>query len=307
MLFGLVTLVFFLSRLLPGDPSSLFISPGVPPSVAEHLRTQFGLDRPVIVQYFSWLESVAKGELGYSFAHAEPVSEVLSSVFPNTVILGLSALIIEAVMAMLIAAISVAFFGSPLDRFLARASLVVYSLPSFWIGILLLLAFSFGLNLFPSSQMYSTGLGDIGGFEAVIDLLSHLVLPALTVSIPGAAMLARYIRSNVTGTLGQEYVIAAQSMGLSKMQVFGRYVLPNSLGPVVSLLGIEMGILLTGVLVTETLFAWPGMGRIAVMAIFTRDYPMILGCTLVGGIVVVLANMVADVLKALLDPRIRMS
>jgi len=304
-LLGLVTLVFFLSRLLPGDPSSLYISPGIPPAVAEQLRSQFGFDRPLVDQYVAWVTEVFRFELGHSFAHNAPVSEVLRNVFPNTLILGVSALALECVLALLIVAFAVSRLGSTFDRLLSSFTLVLYSLPSFWIGILLLLTFSFTFKLFPSSQMHSLSARDTGGLLAFADMLQHLILPALTVAIPGAAALARYLRTSITDTLRQEYVVAATGMGLSQSKMFRSYVLPNSVGPVISLLGIEVGVLLTGVLVTETLFAWPGMGRIAVMAIFSRDYPMILGCTLLGGCVVVVANMLSDVLRAWLDPRVR--
>lgn len=302
-----MTLVFFLSRLLPGDPSSLYISPGIPPAVAEQLRSQFGFDRPVVDQYAAWLIAVFRGELGYSFAHNAPVSQVLRDVFPNTFILGASALVLECVLAVFIAALAVSHVGSAFDRFLSNLTLVVYSLPTFWIGILLLLVFSFTYRIFPSSQMYSVGVKDLGAFASFLDLLRHLILPSLTVAIPGAAALARYFRTSIANTLGQEYVLAARGMGVSKARLFRSYVLPNSAGPVISLLGIEIGVLLTGVLVTETLFAWPGMGRIAVMSIFSRDYPMILGCTLLGGCIVVAANILSDILGAWLDPRIRLS
>jgi ABC-type dipeptide/oligopeptide/nickel transport system permease component len=306
MMCGLVTLVFFLSRLLPGDPSSLYISPGIPSAVAEHLRSQFGFHRPLWDQYISWVSSILAGELGHSFAHNAPVKDVLLQVFPNTILLGGTALVVECILAVLLAALAVRYVGSRIDRFISHLTLVIYSLPSFWVGVLLLSLFSFSFNFFPSSQMYSVGAKELGGTQAVSDLLKHLALPALTVAIPGAAAITRYLRTSITETLGQDYVVAAVSMGLSKTKVFFSYVLPNSIGPVVSLLGIEIGVLLTGVLVTETLFAWPGMGRIAVMAIFTRDYPMILGCTLLGGAVVVVANILADVIRAWIDPRIRL-
>ncbi len=255
----------------------------------------------------SWLSSVLTGELGHSFAHNAPVTEVILRVFPNTVLLGGTALVLECILAVLLAAIAVREVGSRMDRSVSTLTLVVYSLPSFWVGIVLLWIFSYSLGVFPSSQMYSIGAEDLDGTEALIDLLRHLALPAFTVAIPGAAAITRYLRTNITETLGEDYVVAATGMGLSKARVFRSYVLPNSIGPAVSLLGIEVGVLLTGVLVTETLFAWPGMGRIAVMAIFARDYPLILGCTLLGGIVVVAANILSDVLRAWIDPRIRIT
>jgi len=305
LLFGLVTLVFFLSRLLPGDPTAIFLSPTVPPSLADQLRTQFGLDRPILEQYMLWIGALLRGELGISFTHNAPVVDVLLTVFPNTALLGLAALVLEIVIAVLVTAFAVQHAGSHVDKWISNGALIAYTLPTFWIGIILLSVFSFQLGIFPSSQMRSVGIGETGGVATIFDVFRHLALPALTVAVPGAAGLVRYLRTSVNKTLGQEYVLAAKSMGLSSRKVFRHYVLPNSMSAMVSLLGIEIGVLLTGVLVTETLFAWPGMGRIVVMAIFARDYPLILGCTIVAGIVVVLGNIVADAVNALIDPRIR--
>jgi peptide/nickel transport system permease protein len=307
MILGLVTLVFFLSRLLPGDPSSLYVSPGIPPGIAEQLRLQFGLNRPLWDQYVAWLFSILQGELGYSFAHAAPVKDVVLHVLPNTILLGVTALFLECFLAFALAAVAIRSLGSWVDRSLSNITLVVYSLPSFWVGILLLFLFSFTLKIVPSSQMYSVGVEELSGLTTFVDLLKHLVLPALTVAIPGTAAIARYLRTSITETLRQDYVVAAMGMGLSNGRIFRSYILPNSIGPVISIMGIEIGVLLTGVLVTETLFAWPGMGRLAVMAIFTRDYPMILGCTLLGGILVVSANIFADIIRAWIDPRIRLT
>ncbi|HEX9657985.1 MAG TPA: ABC transporter permease [Bacteroidota bacterium] len=304
---GLLTLVFFLSRLLPGDPANVFISPGVPSAVAEHLRTQFGLDRPLGVQYLSWLGSVLQGELGFSFSHRAPVKDVLSAVFPNTVILASAALLVEILITLSFAALSAVSSRTSVDKAISVVSLVVYSLPSFFIGIVLLTVFSFSLGIFPSSQMYSVGVSGTGDMQSIADLLAHLTLPALTLAIPGAALLTRYLQTGISQTQGQDYILASRAMGISKLRIYSSYLFPNAVGPTVALLGIEIGTLLTGVLVTETLFSWPGMGRIAVLAVFARDYPLILGCTIIGGIVVVTANLAADILNAWIDPRIRIS
>ncbi len=307
MILGLVTLVFFVSRLLPGDPASLYVSPGIPLRVAEQLRAQFGLDRSLWIQYLAWLSSTLRGELGYSFAHNAPVRDVLLHVFPNTLLLGGTALVLECILAFVLAALAVRTAGSWFDRSLSNLTLVAYSLPSFWVGILLLSLFSFSLGIFPPSQMHSVGAEQLGGLAAFGDLLKHLALPALTVAVPGIAAIARYLRTSMTETMRQDYIVAAVGMGLSRGSVFRSYILPNSVGPVISVIGVEMGVLLTGVLVSETLFAWPGMGRLAVMAIFSRDYPMILGCTLSGGVLVMAANILADVVRAWIDPRIRLT
>ena len=227
--------------------------------------------------------------------------------FPNTLLLGAAALVLECAAAFVLAALAVRFAGSWFDRTLSNATLVVYSLPSFWIGILLLSLFSFSLRIFPSSQMQSVGAEQLGALAGFGDMLKHLALPALTVAIPGIAAITRYLRTSMEETMQRDHVVAASGMGLSDWRVFRSYILPGSLGPVISVLGVEIGVLLTGVLVSETLFAWPGMGRLAVMAIFSRDYPLILGCTLAGGVLVVAANILADFLRAWIDPRVRLT
>ncbi|HET6271622.1 MAG TPA: ABC transporter permease [Bacteroidota bacterium] len=304
LLFGLVTFVFLLTRVLPGDPTTVFLSPLIPASVADQLREQFGLNRGLFEQYISWLGAVVHGDLGYSFTYHTPVADVLASVVPNTVLLGAAALFLEVVLALFLVSVAVRRPDSAFDRLLSHFTLIVYAIPSFWIGIILLSVFSYGLGMFPSSGIHSAGESGEGN---QFDLFAHMVLPALTVAIPGAAGLARYLRTSIGGMLHQEFVIAARSMGLSGQTIFRSYVLPNSLGPMVSLIGIEIGVLLTGVIVTETLFAWPGMGRLTVMAILARDYPLILGATIVAGVAVILGNLLADIVNAVLDPRVRLT
>lgn len=302
LLVGLLTLVFFLSRLLPGDAGTLFLSPTVSPEAAERLRVQFGLDRPVPVQYILWIRALLEGNLGLSFSFNAPVREILARVFPNTIILAIPALFLEMLLAVGLVAVAKRHPGSTIDRLLSRGTLVVYALPTFWLGFILVMVFSYWLGVFPSAYMWSAGSEG----SSLVDLVRHLVLPSLTLAIPGAAGLARYLASTVSDVEKEEYVLAGTSMGLTHWTVFRRYILKNSLAPFISFMGTEIGGLLAGALVTETLFAWPGMGRLAVMAIFARDYPLILGCTLLAGVVVIVGNLMADILQAILDPRVRL-
>jgi peptide/nickel transport system permease protein len=228
------------------------------------------------------------------------VSEVLGRVFPNTVLLGASALAIEFCLGIALAAFVFLFDGQRIENLFSQVLLILYTVPSFWIGLMLLLVFSYGLGWLPSTQMYSSGEEKSFG-----DLLSHLILPAFTLAIPSAAGIARYLRSSVKSVMHQEYVLAAHAMGISKRSIFRSYILPNSISPMIALMGIEIGILLTGVLVTERIFSWPGMGSVTVDAILSRDYPLILGCTLVAGAVVIGGNFLADLVNAIIDPRIR--
>jgi peptide/nickel transport system permease protein len=301
LIFGLVTVVFFLSRLLPGDATDVFISPTTPLSVKDQLRTQFGLDKPVLDQYFAWISSVFSGEFGTSFTRSAPVLDVIESVFPNTVVLAVAALLFEVVLGICLALPTFFYEGKWIEKLISNFSLVVYTLPSFWIGVLLLIVFSYWLGMFPSSQMHST---DDSG---TADLLHHLALPAATAAIPAAAGFARYLRSSISTIMTSDYVLTAKSMGLTESRVFLSYVLRNAITPLISLLGIEVGLLLTGVLVTETLFSWPGMGQLTISAILSRDYPLILGCTLVSGVVVIMGNLISDAVNAFIDPRIRLT
>jgi peptide/nickel transport system permease protein len=302
---GVVTLVFFLAHLLPGDPTQVFLSPNIPPAVAEHIREQFGLEKSLPEQYIAWLSSLVQGDLGHSFSQNSPVTTVLKRVIPNTLVLGSAALVLEVVIALTLVIAALARPNSFIDRMISGGTLLVFTLPTFWVGYVLLWFFAYGLGLLPSSQMVSSNVEQLQGMALVADRAKHLLLPALTVAIPGGAGLARYLRSGVTSVMQSEYVLAARSMGLPRSAIIMRYILPNVLGSGVSYLGVEFGILLAGVVVTESLFAWPGMGRLIVMATFARDYPLLLGATCFAGSMVILGNLLADILNAAIDPRIR--
>lgn len=305
IIFGLATMVFLITRLLPGDPTLLFISPNIPPSVAAQLRTEFGLDQPIVVQYFHWLAGIASGNLGYSFTYQRSVVEVVSSAFLNTAVLAGTAITIELIVGIVLGVAAVRFRRTAAEKMISYGGLVLYTMPAFWVATILLLFFSQFLGLFPSSHMHSINADRMGGFEYSFDLMKHLFLPSLTLALPGAAGLARFVHAQLLSTLNQQYIITAKSFGLSDRQVMMKYALPNALVPVITLIGLEIGGLLSGALVTETIFAWPGIGRIAVTAIFARDYPLILGCTILTGFVVIAGNLIADVLYSTVDPRMK--
>ncbi len=305
LMLGVLTLVFFFSRLLPGDATLVYLAPGIPPSIADQLRTQLGLDRPIFEQFVRWIASFVQGELGYSTTHNAPVLKVLLLVFPNTLALGLAAIILEIAIAVFLASIASLKPGSFFDNIVVSLTLAIYAIPAFWIGMLLLVFLSYQLGVFPSSQMFSFGVSWSDGVGAFPDLAWHLVLPAITIALPGGAGLARFLRTSIQSTLSSDFVLGARSLGLSTKQIFWKYVIPNSIGPMVALLGVEIGIVMGGTVLTETLFGWPGFGRLAVTAIFARDYPLILGCTAFSGAVVIASNAMADIIHALIDPRIR--
>jgi peptide/nickel transport system permease protein len=305
LLLGLLTIVFLISRLAPGDPVVRFLSPTVPTQVADELRRQFGLDQPLLTQYLRWLSNAIQGNLGISFSHQRPVLQVIAAFLPNTVILAVAAIALELVFGIFLGGLATRFHNSLIDKAVTSIGLAAYALPTFWVGFVLLALFAYALGMFPSSQMHSINSDTLTHSSQLFDLLKHLVLPACTIAIPGGAGLARYFRSSLLRVRGEEYITVARSMGLSERAIFILYELPNALVPVITMLGLEIGTLLAGAIVTETMFAWPGMGRLAVMAIFSRDYPLVLGCTLVSGIVVIVGNLSADLVYSVLDPRVR--
>ncbi len=302
----LVTFVFIMAHMAPGNPVSSILSPTIPPSVGRELQKNFGLDKPLVTQYMAWIKNCFSGNLGISITHRRPVSELIGSFLPNTVILTLAALVMELVIGISLGIISIRHPNNILDRCISQTSLLLFTIPTFWIGLVLLALFSFSFRLFPSSQMFSINAGELSAGERFIDFLKHITLPALTVAFPGAAAMTRFFRTNLSKLQNEEFITYARSFGISKRRLSYYYELPNALGPVLTLVGLELGTLLTGALVTETIFSWPGMGRLTVMAIVSRDYPLIMGCTIVSGVVVIIGNFVADFLYVIIDPRIRM-
>jgi len=305
LLLGLLTIVFLISRLAPGDPVTLFLSPTVPAQVADELRRQFGLDQPLLTQYLRWLSNAIQGNFGVSFSHQRPVLQVIAAFLPNTVILALAAIVLELVFGILLGSLAARLHNSFIDKAVTNIGLIAYTLPTFWVGFVLLAVFAYAFGLFPSSQMHSVNSEALTRSSQLLDLLKHLVLPACTIAIPGGAGIARYFRSSLLRVRGEEYITVARSMGIPERTIFLLYELPNALVPVITIFGLEIGTLLAGAIVTETMFAWPGMGRLAVMAIFSRDYPLVLGCTLVSGLVVIVGNLSADLIYSVVDPRVR--
>jgi peptide/nickel transport system permease protein len=305
LVFGLTTIVFLFAHIAPGDPVMLVVSPTTPPAIASELHRQFGLDQPLPVQYVRWLASTLQGNLGVSFTHHRPVLDIIGDMLPNTAALALSAIFLELMIGISTGLLSSRHEGSLLDRFLSTTSLIVYTLPTFWIGVVLLALFSYGLGYLPSSQLHSLDSDHLSSLGRVFDMLKHLALPALTLALPGAAEIARYFRSSLLNVLGEEYITVARSTGMNPRRLFFLYELPNAIVPIITLTGMKFGTLLGGAVVTETIFALPGMGRLAVLAIFSRDYPLIMGCALVSGILVIAGNILADVLYGVVDPRVR--
>jgi peptide/nickel transport system permease protein len=306
LVFGVLTLTFFIIRLAPGDPASFFIQPGVSPKVAEQMREQYGLNDPLIVQYFKWLGNILQGDFGRSFSRHQPVFDVILDAVPITISLALIGITMQFIFGILLGVISAVKQGTKLDRTLTVSALFIYSMPEFWLSLMLIILFSLKLGWFPASNLNSIGADSLGTVEFILDRLHHLVLPIFVLSLGGIAGLARYVRGQMLEVIRQDYIRTARAKGLSEKVVIFKHALRNALLPVVTILGGSLPALFSGALFIEVIFAIPGMGRIAVEAVFARDYPLIIANTFISGTLIVLGNLLADVLYAVVDPRIKL-
>ncbi|MFN3561498.1 MAG: ABC transporter permease [Chloroherpetonaceae bacterium] len=306
LVFGVLTLTFFIIRLAPGDPASFFIQPGVSPKVAEQMREQYGLNDPLIIQYFKWLGNILQGDFGRSFSRHQPVFDVILDAVPITVSLALIGITMQFIFGILLGVISAVKQGTKLDRTLTVSALFIYSMPEFWLSLMLIILFSLKLGWFPASNLNSIGADSLGTFEFILDRLHHLVLPIFVLSLGGIAGLARYVRGQMLEVIRQDYIRTARAKGLNEKIVIFKHALRNALLPVVTILGGSLPALFSGALFIEVIFAIPGMGRIAVEAVFARDYPLIIANTFISGTLIVLGNLLADVLYGIVDPRIKL-
>jgi peptide/nickel transport system permease protein len=312
LVLGIATIVFFVLNLAPGDPASRFISPSISPEALEQIRTNMGLNEPVHVRYVKWIGSMARGDLGYSFSRNRPVLAIIGEILPNTLILSVAAIGLAFVMGILLGIFQAVRQYSIMDSVLSVVALFFYSMPSFWLAIMMVMIFGvFARNVwdwpiwFPASDMQSVDYDFLSLVGKLKDRASHLVLPAMSLALVLAAGIARYTRGSMLEVIRQDFVRTARAKGLSERTVVMKHALRNALIPVITLMGLYLPFLFSGAVFIESVFAWPGMGKLVFDAIVQRDYPVIMGGTLVFANMVVLGNLVADILYAVVDPRIR--
>jgi peptide/nickel transport system permease protein len=306
IVFAVVTFTFVLVHLAPGRPFVPGAETPMDPAVVAELRRQFGLDQPLLVQYVKYLGALARGQLGQSFALHRPVADVLTDALPNTLILTGAALGIELLLGLALGVYQAVYARRLPDVGLGYATLFLNSVPVFWLGLLLLLVFGEWLRWFPVGGVVNPVVHDsLPWAGRVADRLWHLTLPALTLGCVGAAGTARYQRAAVLEVIGQDYVRTARAKGLRERRVVLVHALRNALLPLVTLFGLSFPFLLTGAVLVESVFAWPGLGRLSVEAIFRRDYPVVMAAAICASGLAVLGNLVADLLYAVADPRIR--
>jgi peptide/nickel transport system permease protein len=269
------------------------------------MRENLGLDQPLHVQYIKWMGSFLRGDFGYSFGLHRPVIDVIKDSFPNTVVLSFAAIVVIFALGIVVGIVSAVRQYSIADNVLTFLAFFFYSMPTFWFGLMLLLLFSYKLGWLPASLATSIDYDQMGWAGRVGDRLAHLTLPALALGIGGAAGVARYTRGSLLEVIRQDYIRTARSKGLSERVVIFKHGLRNALITVVTLFGLYLPFLFSGAVLIETIFGWPGMGRVIVTAIFQRDYPLIMANTFIFASTVVLGNLIADITYCFVDPRIR--
>lgn len=304
LIWALSTITFFFVHLAPGDPLALYANPDISPETVELIRKNYGLDEPLTVQYGKWLWSTLRGDFGVSFRAFRPVKDILAETLPNTFQLTFCALLFNVIIGVCIGIITAVKRGTVTDFGVTVGSLFVYSIPSFWLGLMMILLFSYLLGWLPSSQMQSIHAAGFGWGHLLWDRILHLIMPVFVLGIAAAAGTARYMRSSMLDVLSQDYIRTARAKGLPERAVILKHAMKNALIPIVTLMGLYLPFLLGGSVVVEYIFGWPGMGRLSVNAIFARDYPVILATNFMYACLVVAGNMLSDILYACVDPRI---
>jgi peptide/nickel transport system permease protein len=290
VLLGVATLVFSLIHFIPGDPAQAMLGEGAAPEDVAELRERLGLDRPLLVQYGSFLQGLARGDLGVSLRNDQPVLNQIVERMPATAELAFASMAVAVLIALPLGIIAAVWRGTAIDYGAMTLSLVGISVPNFWLGPLLAIVFAVELGWLP-----------VGGRGTP----AHLVLPAVTLGAALAAILARMTRASLLEELREPYVLAARAKGVSRSRAILHHAFRNSLIPIVTILGLQFGVVLTGAVITETIFAWPGIGRLLIQSISFRDYPTVQGCVLLIAVTYVGVNLLTDLTYGFLDPRIR--
>lgn len=293
ILLGVITVTFIIMYIVPGDPVLSLVGERYDDETIERMRRELGLDKPVYIQYIDYVGDVARLDLGRSFVTGRPVTEAIREYFPRTMVLAFSSMLIAVVLGLAIGAVSALKRFRRLGRVLMTFSLLGVSIPVFWLGLILIYIFAIKLGLFPPSG-YGNGS------------LRYLVLPALTLSFASMATVARVSRSSFLEISSEDFARTARAKGLNEFMVYGKHLFRNALIPVVTIVGTDFGSYLSGSVLTESIFGWPGLGRHIVHAILKRDFPVIQGSVLFMAVLFVAVNLIVDISYGLIDPRVRL-
>ena len=291
---------FAVIQLAPGDVSSMYINQDMTQEEVQATIEKLGLDKSIPEQYFAWAKMAVKGDFGVSMINHRPVGQQIMEKFPSTILLMGVSLVVSLGLAIVLGLVAGLKKNTFIDRIINFFTYLGISVPAFWLGMVLIVVFSLKLNLLPSSGMHTVGN------KSFIDLVQHLILPTLTLSVGNLAVFTKYIRSNTITQLDEEYVVTAISKGTSRTKVLFRHVFKNCLLPIITLVGMNLSSLVVGSFIIESIFGWPGLGTLGMTAITSRDYTMIMAYTMFSGTLYVLGNLLADVLYSVVDPRIKL-
>jgi peptide/nickel transport system permease protein len=317
VILGVSLIAFALIHLAPGDPARTMLGQHASQQEINEIQVKYGLDKPLYVQYFVWLGDILKGDMGRSIISHEQVSIEITTRFPNTIELAISAMFFAIIIGVVAGIISATKQYSIADYSVMGIALFGISMPVFWLGIMLMMIFGAFLGWLPIGGRIDlllpfnriTGFMVIdsiitGNGAALISVLRHLILPAIALGTIPMAIIARTTRSSMLEILRQDFIRTERAKGLSERKVIYKHAIRNAMVPVVTVIGLNFGLLLSGAILTETVFSWPGVGRLVVDAVYARDYPLVIGCILVFALVFVIVNLITDVLYTYIDPRI---
>ena len=299
ILFLVSILCFALTKLAPGDPVMTYVQPNMSEEYIETLRVRMGLDKPVYVQYFVWLKNILQGNFGYSQVNYRPVLEQIVERLPATISLMGTSLVLAVLISIPLGLFAGRHKNGILDKITEVLCYVGISIPSFWFGILLIYLFSVYLGILPSIGMHSTGN------TSFLDFLWHLVLPCSVMTFVNTAQFTRYVRSSTITELSSDYVMVQRAYGMSENGILFKHILKNAVLPLITVVGMSLAQVVGGAMICEQVFSWPGTGQLAVTAVTTFDYPLIMGITMITAVFVVLGNLLADFVYCIVDPRIR--
>ncbi|UCH65329.1 MAG: ABC transporter permease [Ignavibacterium sp.] len=303
-LFLLVSFLFVLTRLSPGDPTQKYLSAEFSPELKEKVTASFKLDQPIFNQYINFVANIFKGNFGISYGYRQPVLSVVWQFLSFTLVFATLSFLLQIIVSSFLAFKSIRNKGKLFDRSVLNISLIVYAIPAFVLGLSLIYIFSIQLDLFPSSGLRSLDFESNSFFGKIGDYIYHLSLPLITLSLAGIALFYKYLRESLEDVYQQNFILNLKASGYDQSTILKKHVLPNAVRPLLSIAGIELGILLGGALITEVIFSLPGMGRLMMDSIFARDYPLVIGCALTAGVLMIASNFLADMIKMKLDKRL---
>lgn len=299
----LVSFLFILVRLSPGDPTQKFLSPDFSPDLKQQVMANFKLDQSITDQYLNFVVNIFRGDFGVSYDYRMPVLSVVWQFLSFTLVFASISFVIQIFLSYYLALKSIKKSGGLLDKLLSKSSLVFYATPSFVLGVFLIFIFSVKIDVFPSAGLKSLDFDSFSFAGKLWDYLVHLTLPLITLSLSGVAMFYKYLRDNLEEVYRHDFILNLRASGFSESTILKKHVLPNAVRPLISVAGIELGILLGGTLITEVIFGLPGMGRLMMTSIFSRDYPLVVGCAFIAGLLMIITNFIADLVKMKIDKR----